>query len=418
MEKNRLYQLAFEFKATKLWKKIWETQLFAVRHSDGSIGYCSVWGMLENPVLVLYTAEEMDYLCELDEVVEADQPWVRHEHEMRQRGIRCALINKDMMPPPNLEEMQAYCKANGVRLRGANACPSLEKLSRYRMPWVLDAADEIRLAEALEAAIEVAGRLKNSSPESLGIFEGDPWDRPVPLLCKKDGIFQWSTVALPPKPKKPALPAPRVTNELLVARINKMKKSAAAWNCMLIMHPKAMLDTPMTEDGNLTSAPMFGHVLLIQDASSGLILQGVMVRDFIMEARSLCEDLLNTMLEHGRPAKIVAPDERTKQLIFTAASQVRVPVEVDPASKAIYNAVKDYYIHFDAPVGWYDDDDDPGFSEERATDELEHIVLDLRTLSAMPDDVLKELMHMLIENPLKREIVETVFDEWMRRFLR
>ena len=41
---KELYQLAFEYLDTELWKSLWDNQIFAVKFSDGEIGYCCVMG--------------------------------------------------------------------------------------------------------------------------------------------------------------------------------------------------------------------------------------------------------------------------------------------------------------------------------------------------------------------------------------
>ncbi len=37
---HRVYEAAFGFKKTQLWKKLYDSQLFALRFADGGIGYC------------------------------------------------------------------------------------------------------------------------------------------------------------------------------------------------------------------------------------------------------------------------------------------------------------------------------------------------------------------------------------------
>ena len=44
MISDKLYQLAFEYKKTKLWKKLWDTDLFAIQPPDGPICYICVMG--------------------------------------------------------------------------------------------------------------------------------------------------------------------------------------------------------------------------------------------------------------------------------------------------------------------------------------------------------------------------------------
>ena len=44
MYSERLYSLAFAVRKTKLWKTLYDNELFAVSLSNGEIGYCSVMG--------------------------------------------------------------------------------------------------------------------------------------------------------------------------------------------------------------------------------------------------------------------------------------------------------------------------------------------------------------------------------------
>lgn len=44
MISEKLYELAFEYKKAKLWKALWDAELFAIKLSGGRIGYVSVAG--------------------------------------------------------------------------------------------------------------------------------------------------------------------------------------------------------------------------------------------------------------------------------------------------------------------------------------------------------------------------------------
>ena len=45
MASDRLYELAFAYKKTKLWERISDSQLFAVELLNGEIGYICIMGM-------------------------------------------------------------------------------------------------------------------------------------------------------------------------------------------------------------------------------------------------------------------------------------------------------------------------------------------------------------------------------------
>ena len=59
MISDRLYELAFEYKKRKLWKILWDLQLFGVKLSDDRIGYISIMGAAgEHCALGLYVGDE------------------------------------------------------------------------------------------------------------------------------------------------------------------------------------------------------------------------------------------------------------------------------------------------------------------------------------------------------------------------
>lgn len=52
---DKLYQLAFALRKAKLWRSLYENELFAVTLSGGEIGYCCVMGSVEEHLaLALY----------------------------------------------------------------------------------------------------------------------------------------------------------------------------------------------------------------------------------------------------------------------------------------------------------------------------------------------------------------------------
>ena len=59
MASDRMYELAFQYKKTKLWKKLYDSEIFALKLSDGEIGYCCVMGMAgQVNAISLYVGEK------------------------------------------------------------------------------------------------------------------------------------------------------------------------------------------------------------------------------------------------------------------------------------------------------------------------------------------------------------------------
>ena len=56
MFSDKLFELAFIYKKTKLWKMLWDSEIFAVSLPNGEIGYCCVMGAIgEHGALALRT---------------------------------------------------------------------------------------------------------------------------------------------------------------------------------------------------------------------------------------------------------------------------------------------------------------------------------------------------------------------------
>ena len=423
MSRDRLYQLAFEYKKTKLWKKIGKEDLFAVQFSNGRLGYCSAEGMFQTEDLGLFIYFEngmYDFYQSTQDVFEL-RPWERLELETRRNAIGCVFRCKGEMPPGRADEMTAYCKANKIRLSGANACPSFERLLPYRMQWYSSEAEEAMIGEALEAALDVADKLKNAKPEKLGLVRARREGVKIPLLVRQGGGFVWKSCTTP-KASAPKLPSPRVRHELLVMRVRKQKKTDAEWNCAMIVHPQMMLPEKPPVGAELTEPPILPMIFFVQDGDTGEIIGTYMDHMYPASAEDFCNVLLQMMMEHGKPDSINALDERTELLIRTAAGQVGIRLRRDESNSFALEMLKNYYIHFNGPYVdmLYDDDEDDDYDD--FPDDMEYAelakMLAQISLDDIPDDVLRDMMHTLIEKPMPRDVTLKVFNEWMKRFLR
>lgn len=103
---DSLYALALAYKKTKLWKLLWDSQLFAVKMADGEIGYCCVMGMNgEHTALAVYVGQdgidsyrniangENFDVCDADG--NAEPTFQSHEKMMSQNCIQCSLADTE-----------------------------------------------------------------------------------------------------------------------------------------------------------------------------------------------------------------------------------------------------------------------------------------------------------------------------------
>ena len=105
MFSDKLFELAFIYKKTKLWKMLWDSEIFAVSLPDGEIGYCSIMGAIgEHCALGLYVGEKglnsfRIVLSGPGMVSELNY----HEFLLSQDCLQCAFENRDGLTEEEVE---------------------------------------------------------------------------------------------------------------------------------------------------------------------------------------------------------------------------------------------------------------------------------------------------------------------------
>lgn len=313
-----LYDLALQFRKTKLWLRLYDSQLFAVRHSDGSIGYICIMGMMgEHLALAEYPGDAgMDAYRKMG--VERDGMDIFDEHEamMLQDCLMVSFQNKSDLRDREVAEVNAYTASHSATLRGKKAFPQFERFSPHHFPWRLDdETDQKHLQESLEAALEVSDRLILTPPEELGFTEGAPVERSIPLLEKTNGAFVWGSIGLGTA-REEGFVSPEITDDISLAKLAKCKKRSGEWACDIFMHLEAMSDE--SENGedvvDPISAPYFPYVLLITETESGMVL-GAQIAKELEDTDVFVGSLVNLTLKLGKPTRILVSNKRTQAFL-------------------------------------------------------------------------------------------------------
>lgn len=410
MNRNRLFDLAFEFKRAKLWKKLFDSHLFAVKHSDGSIGYCSVMGNLgEYLALAVYPGDEgLSSFRHLYEDHSDKDAFELHEMQMSQNCVAVSYVNKDDLRPRDLAQAREYCAANDITLRGKHAYPQFERFRPYHYPWYLD--DEIgqtHLAEALSAALEVSKRLRNAAPESLGLFEGLPYDREIPLIEEQGEGFSWGKIRLP-GPIPLHHPSPELTDDIALSKLRKGKKRGMEWACDLFMFltPVSDEESELSDNCVPENAPFFPFFLLIVECSTGILLNAEALIPIEGFEESFLESVLKTAQQHGVPSRIRVPNERAHALFSKLAPQMGAKLELDTHIPVLDDAKEALFERFD------EDDDDLG---EEEMEFILEVLQNPELLSKIPDDMLIQLQSIESMGVFPDDVVKDMRKECARR---
>jgi hypothetical protein len=411
MPTDRLYDIAFQFKKAKLWDELYDSQLFSVKYSDGTVGYCCVMGkMREHLALAVYPGDEgLGSYRSLGRDRSQMNVFEYQEMALAQDCLMCSFENKDELRPRELMEARQYCKAHQITPSGKNAYPQFQRFRPHYFPWYIDdETDRTHLLEALEACLEVSKMLKAASPESLGFTEGPPFDRSIPLLEKQSGLFRWTTLPLP-APLPVVYPSVEPLNEIQLASVLKSKKRGVEWACDVLMHMHPMSNEAGEADfiEEPKSAPFYPYLLLIVDNQSGMVLGLHLAGNPDEYLTEFIQAILETARTAGKPTRILVLNERTRALFTNLAKQFSAELKLR----------KKIPLLEEAEEGLWEQFNDDGDSSEDEMDQFMEILNDADKLAAMPDEVLVQIAKIAHTGVLPDEIAANLNRECKRRGL-
>jgi len=405
MPSRELYRLATEFRGAKLWERLSDDELFAVKTPGGETGYVCVMGAEgEFLGLAVYPGGKgLSSYRRLAGIHGGMREAERFERMMGQDCVCCSFEDRRELGPRDLKEIRAL----GLTFKGKQAYPMYQRMRPRRVPWyVEDSADEAWLRLGLLAGLEVARRLEGqglvqqdmfhegrsgASKRELGFSEGASASREVPLLTlNAGGAFKWGAAALPPDAPE-ELPAPPLPDDLALKRLQK-KPKRGAWECGVSLYPEPVAAGKAGADGHVAEpaeAPRFYYMMAIVDHESGLMLH------FGMEAElgALAGAFAEGVEKLGAPREVCVRDERTRALLSGVAKRLGTRVIHSEALEFLDQA-EDSLAH--GP------EQDPLAGLERSLDEL----LAAGSKAWIPGEMRRDLSEMLDKGILSGPVAE------------
>ena len=137
--RDQLYDVAFKYKKTGIWKKLWDNEIFAVRLNNGETGYISTMGKDSglNALGVFIGDEGFNSYRIIEELKASDAvpPLRGLEILTMQTCLQVEFVEGKSLTPEEREEVRAFARKNGIRLAGKNAFPHLLKYEPRCVPW-------------------------------------------------------------------------------------------------------------------------------------------------------------------------------------------------------------------------------------------------------------------------------------------
>lgn len=341
MISNKLYALAFEYKKTKLWKILRDTEVFAVKMSDGEIGYISIMGIAgEHCAMGLYLGEKgFDSLRMIIKINETMMSSFEFQELFLQNNcLQCAFESKDRLSEEEREEAKKYARSHGIKITGKNAYPQFVKYQPNCLPWHLQTdKEEEELCEALAAAIEMAKLLEEKRPETLGLKRFTDATKEVPMLEQRNGVYVLGKAKIPKeKPKK--LPTPKASNDIGIAKLKKIKKMGV-WECGIVRYPQ-----PVQKEQD--QIPVFPVVLLAVESFTNHLLPIEPVFDYEDNPEKFLNLLIDAFIsEHICPNQIKVRDERTYAFIKAFCDRMKIAVSIEDKLPVLEDVEDSFYEH-------------------------------------------------------------------------
>lgn len=338
MASDGLYKLAFKYKKTKLWTKLYDDEVFAVKLTDGKTGYISIMGKAGDYIAIgLYIGREgfnsYRIIASTYEPVSGSR-LLYQEYLLRQDCLQCTFQDKESLSFEEVSEAEDYAYRNNIELEGEKPYPQFVKYKPGYCPWVIQAGQEEQyMAEALKAAVALAGMLdKNKVP---GIKRIEEQSGTVILLEPGENGYHISSTKLPP-PLQEEYQRPAMYNEINVAKLKNITKSGV-WECEIAQYPEPV----RTKEDEVPHFPM---IFLAVESATGFILPVSPAGYFDRQMGELMDTAVEAFLmQNVCPKVIYVRDKRSFYFLEEVCKKIKTRLAIKPELPSLSQAEEELY---------------------------------------------------------------------------
>ncbi|MCD8006738.1 MAG: hypothetical protein LUF29_07200 [Oscillospiraceae bacterium] len=241
--RDALYDAAYRFRKSKLWGKICDTQIFAIKLPDGEYGYVSIVRMAGNDYAIAIFVGEVGFNGYRRVLYHHDE-FSDFEIVISQDCMQLCYSAKDYMLSDELKEAQAYMRKNNIRIDGDNTYPKFMRIRPNCTPWKIDTAkDAMALIKAAEVSILLSDRIDEVGAQALGLNKIDKDTKNVSLFDVVDGELKICGLAPVPGDKEITYEYVKTTNQTTIDAVRNLPKSGI-WDAQLVRIPHSCRSSP------------------------------------------------------------------------------------------------------------------------------------------------------------------------------
>src|SRR5215510_6178531 len=325
-EWGRLYAVAGRVKKMAPWKWMIEDEVFGVRNPErDEVGFVSVMGAGgEHFAVALYQGAVAlhDFLA----LSQGDS--VETERLLEIPQLQASFEDRGHLE----KEDRDTIKNLGLKFRGANNWPLFRNYAPGMFPWFLTSSEARFLTIALEQLLDVAPRIRDDELALRG--EGDEFLVRVPRVENARLVWEDKVMRIPKPELKEAAPS-----SLDLELLESLKQLPEVTNVIEI--ELMMLPMPVREKKD---RPFFPYLLMLVDASSGVILGNDMLQPLPSLEAMRAEfptRVAEYLLKLGvKPLKIAVRTERTAQSLAPLAEELGIRIKISPRLPALDSAME------------------------------------------------------------------------------
>ncbi|WP_073997946.1 DUF6930 domain-containing protein [Anaerococcus urinomassiliensis] len=402
---DKLYELAYKYRKTKLWKKISEDQFFAIKLFDGQIGFINIMGAGNEYNAINLTIGD-ENLLKFVKIIDNNMDYSDYDYfvsTLLLENHQLIFGNMGDLNPNEVKAVRKYKKEHGIKITGSFTFPYFRKSEKFSPLKQFDnEKDYSYIEQAISASIDLSKILANTNADHLDICS--IYDKPSIVLLEKEGeSYKAKDSVNVDWNKENIYPVANIIDISTLKKIKKSKKSGQM-ECQLLVLPEAI--------ENSDFVPYYPQTLLAVDKISGQAISTEPVEDYTKNpneiANSFFEMLLNIDLI---PEVINVPDQRTFNLLkeICASSNIKILVkdnliDLDEVKNELFD-----YLDSQLPDETYDSD---VISDDEVLQMLDMMEYMANEGIAPPQELIDLLVDGvktgILDNNLSKKIMQTL----------
>lgn len=345
---NELYTLAKDYYKSHLWKKLWDSEIFAVKFDDGKIGYISIMGRLgvTNCLGIYIGSEALQTFFNFSHSKGEEDPLQMFETGLKQDTLQLNFDAYEDIPEYFLDDIYPI---NGHSIKGPIAWFIKYIPGKMARP-ISEEQDLNYMEQAVKAALFVSEELKHNSVRGLGFvdvfesFDKGIIDIDIPLVEKVNGKFSLSKIALPPEEKEKFEPL-EYSNQVQLSKLNNIRPRES-YQATIFYSPTPVLDEDISPD------PIYLQILIMVNETTQLILRPVIITgseedDYEEGLNEIVNLWINDKIH---PKRITVNNEKTYYFFSDLAKLANIKLELNEDAELIKEVSQDFNTTFSAPT--------------------------------------------------------------------